>query len=377
MQHYRAWSRSRSSALAASSSPGTSSPTCAAIPELSGEPAPRAARHQRGAAGVRRGADPADRRADWQPAPTVTASASRAEALDGADYVINEVQVGGYAATRHDFDIPARYGVRQTIADTLGIGGIFRGLRTIPVVLGIAGDMLDVCPDAYPAQLQQPDGDAALGGLRRDRVPQRLRPVPLGPRHARVPGRAGRRPDAAEIDFLTAGFNHQAFVLRFEHQGQSPVPAAGRGHRRLARAAAPGPGGDLPPVRLLPDRVQRALRRVRALVHAPRRPGRAVPHLRRRLPGPVGGEPARARRAHRAAGLRRAARPDADQRAGVASSSTRWRPASRARDLRQRPQRRPDHQPAAGLLRRGALRRRLRRRQAARRSARCRRSSPR
>ena len=47
--------------------------------------------------------------------------------------MINEVQVGGYAATRADFDIPARYGVRQTIGDTLGIGGIFRGLRTIPV----------------------------------------------------------------------------------------------------------------------------------------------------------------------------------------------------------------------------------------------------
>ena len=62
---------------------------------------------------------------------TVTATLDRREALAGARYVINEVQVGGYAATRADFDIPARYGVRQTIGDTLGIGGIFRGLRTI------------------------------------------------------------------------------------------------------------------------------------------------------------------------------------------------------------------------------------------------------
>src|SRR5215831_7494801 len=60
---------------------------------------------------------------------TVTASADRRPVLDGARYVINEIQVGGYDATRLDFDIPARYGVRQTIADTLGIGGIFRGLR--------------------------------------------------------------------------------------------------------------------------------------------------------------------------------------------------------------------------------------------------------
>ena len=80
---------------------------------------------------------------------TVTASADRRPVLDGARYVINEIQVGGYDATRLDFDIPARYGVRQTIADTLGIGGIFRGLRTIPVVIGLAEDMHRLCPDAY------------------------------------------------------------------------------------------------------------------------------------------------------------------------------------------------------------------------------------
>src|ERR1700759_804290 len=82
-------------------------------------------------------------------AATVTTSQDRRTALDGADYVINEVQVGGYAATRADFDIPARYGVRQTIGDTLGIGGLFRGLRTIPVTTALAADMQEACPDAY------------------------------------------------------------------------------------------------------------------------------------------------------------------------------------------------------------------------------------
>ena len=81
-------------------------------------------------------------------AATVTATQDRRAALAGADYVINEVQVGGYDATRADFDIPARYGVRQTIGDTLGIGGIFRGLRTIPVVVELARDMGEICPDA-------------------------------------------------------------------------------------------------------------------------------------------------------------------------------------------------------------------------------------
>ncbi|MBO0807560.1 MAG: alpha-glucosidase/alpha-galactosidase, partial [Actinobacteria bacterium] len=66
----------------------------------------------------------------------VEASAQRRAAVAGANYVINEIQVGGYRATLADFEIPRKYGLRQTIADTIGIGGIFRGLRTIPVMLG-------------------------------------------------------------------------------------------------------------------------------------------------------------------------------------------------------------------------------------------------
>lgn len=73
----------------------------------------------------------------------------RKEALRGAKYVINAIQVGGYdPCTITDFDIPTKYGLRQTIADTLGIGGIFRNLRTIPVMLEFAQDMREVCPDA-------------------------------------------------------------------------------------------------------------------------------------------------------------------------------------------------------------------------------------
>ena len=78
----------------------------------------------------------------------IRATLDRRSALDGADFVVNEIQVGGLEATRHDFDIPKKYGLRQTIADTIGVGGIFRGLRTIPVLLAIADDMAEVCPDA-------------------------------------------------------------------------------------------------------------------------------------------------------------------------------------------------------------------------------------
>ncbi|MGF6356999.1 alpha-galactosidase [Paenibacillus sp. 4624] len=74
----------------------------------------------------------------------------RKEALRGAKYVINAIQVGGYdPCTITDFEIPKKYGLRQTIADTLGIGGIFRNLRTIPVMLDFAKDMQEVCPDAW------------------------------------------------------------------------------------------------------------------------------------------------------------------------------------------------------------------------------------
>lgn len=73
----------------------------------------------------------------------------RKEALSGAKYVVNAIQVGGYdPCTITDFEIPKKYGLRQTIADTVGIGGIFRNLRTIPVMLDFAADIREVCPDA-------------------------------------------------------------------------------------------------------------------------------------------------------------------------------------------------------------------------------------
>ena len=74
----------------------------------------------------------------------------RREALRGADFVVNAIQVGGYEpCTVIDFEIPKKYGLRQTIADTLGIGGIMRALRTIPVMEDFARDMADVCPGAW------------------------------------------------------------------------------------------------------------------------------------------------------------------------------------------------------------------------------------
>ena len=75
---------------------------------------------------------------------------NRKEALRGADFVVNAIQVGGYEpSTVIDFEIPKKYGLQQTIGDTLGIGGIMRALRTIPVMADFAKDMEEVCPDAW------------------------------------------------------------------------------------------------------------------------------------------------------------------------------------------------------------------------------------
>lgn len=79
----------------------------------------------------------------------VTAHPDRRSALDGADVVVNMIQVGGIDATRIDLELPASFGLRQTIGDTTGVGGVFRGLRTFPVLSAIARDMLELCPDAW------------------------------------------------------------------------------------------------------------------------------------------------------------------------------------------------------------------------------------
>jgi alpha-galactosidase len=153
----------------------------------------------------------------------IDASLERRAALEGADYVINEIQVGGYAATLRDFEIPKRYGVRQTIADTLGVGGIFRGLRTIPVMVGIGNDMAELCPHALLLNYANPMAMVPRG-------------VYEGSRFSNVVGVCHSVRDThsflahlvgvpqREISFTTAGPNHQAFVLRFERDGADLYP---------------------------------------------------------------------------------------------------------------------------------------------------------
>ena len=169
----------------------------------------------------------AERMARWTASalkaePTISAHLDRREALRGADFVVNTIQVGGARATRVDFDVPGRFGLRYTIADTIGVGGVFRGLRTIPVVLGIARDMEEVCPDAFLLNYTNPL--AIL--VRAVSEASSIRVVGLC--HSvfwtidRVAGYLGLARD--EVDAETAGLNHLAFVLRMEHKGRDLYP---------------------------------------------------------------------------------------------------------------------------------------------------------
>jgi alpha-galactosidase len=154
---------------------------------------------------------------------TVTASVDRLKAIEGCDYVVNEIQVGGYRATRADFDIPARYGLRQTIADTIGIGGIFRGVRTIPVLIGIGEDLAKVAPDSVLLNYSNPMAMlpwAVYAGSPFRNVVGLCHSV--RDTHKFLAGVVGHPVD--ELDLVTAGFNHQAFVLKFARDGVDLYP---------------------------------------------------------------------------------------------------------------------------------------------------------
>ncbi|MEV6862432.1 alpha-galactosidase [Streptosporangium subroseum] len=151
---------------------------------------------------------------------SVQASEGRRSLLEGADFVICQFDVGGYDATLRDFEIPRRYGLRQTVGDTIGIGGIFRGLRTIPVLVGLAADMTELCPDAWLLNYTDPMATlcwAIHAGTPLRRVAGLCHSV--RDTHALLADLVGR--ELEEITFRTAGVNHQAFVLRFESEGRS------------------------------------------------------------------------------------------------------------------------------------------------------------
>lgn len=153
----------------------------------------------------------------------VKAYTDRKEALRGAKFVINAIQVGGYdPCTITDFEIPKKYGLRQTIADTLGIGGIFRSLRTIPVLLDFAKDIQEVCPDALFLNYTNPMAVLTnvlntLGGIKtvglchsvQVCVPRLLKSLDM---------------DDEGVESKIAGINHVAWLLEVKKDGVDLYP---------------------------------------------------------------------------------------------------------------------------------------------------------
>lgn len=167
--------------------------------------------------------------------PRIEATTERRAALDGADYVICMFQIAGYKpGTVTDFEIPRRYGLRQTIADTLGIGGILRGLRTIPVMLAMCREMEALCPDAVLLNYVNP---MAINCWALSRAtPVRT----VGLCHSVQSTAAQLARDIGvpieEINYLAAGINHMAFYLRFERDGEDLYPLI---HRVIAEGRVP------------------------------------------------------------------------------------------------------------------------------------------
>src|SRR5690349_5693746 len=155
--------------------------------------------------------------------PTIEATTDRRRALDGADYAICMIQVGGYRpSTVIDYEIPKKYGLRQTIADTLGIGGIMRGLRTIPVLLDMCRDMEEICPDVTFLQYVNPMAMNCWAINRATKIKT------VGLCHS-VQGTAGELArdigvPVEDINYICAGINHMAFYLKFERNGQDLYP---------------------------------------------------------------------------------------------------------------------------------------------------------
>jgi alpha-galactosidase len=154
--------------------------------------------------------------------PKIEGTRDRRQALKGADFVINMVQIGGFDSTLVDFEIPRKYGLRFTIADTTGPGGLFRALRTYPMLAGLCREMTDLCPDALLLNYSNPmsmnmqtisrtSGVRAVGLCHsvQGTFDQLMRYI-------------GEK--AEKVAFICAGINHMAFYLKLEKDGADLYP---------------------------------------------------------------------------------------------------------------------------------------------------------
>jgi alpha-galactosidase len=152
----------------------------------------------------------------------VGATLDRREAIRDADYVVNTVQVGGFEATLTDFNVPKKYGLKQTIADTIGIGGIMRCLRTMPILEGVLRDMENLAPDGWLLNYTNPMAMLVWGASRLSNVKS------VGLCHS-IPNTAWQLSSYMdvpweELRYRAAGINHFAFFLELRRNGEDLYP---------------------------------------------------------------------------------------------------------------------------------------------------------
>ena len=168
----------------------------------------------------------------------IKAYENQKDGLRNADFVITTIQVGGYDKVTEDFEIPLKYGLKQTFGDTIGIGGIMRGLRTIPVMLDIVKDMEEVCPNAWLLNYTNPMAIITGALLKSTSIKT------IGLCHS-VQICAdellnGLNMDTDHISYHIAGINHQAWLLEITRNGVDIYPEI----RRKA-AERPTPHNDM------------------------------------------------------------------------------------------------------------------------------------
>lgn len=155
-------------------------------------------------------------------AATVLATTDRREALQDADYVLSFVRVGGLEAFAHDIEIPLKYGVDQCVGDTLGPGGIFYALRTIPVLVGIAEDIKAVCPRALFLNYSNPMAMNCWAVRRASGVPIVGLCHGVQGAHWQIALALGL--PAEQVDYVAAGLNHQTWFIQVRHNGKDMLP---------------------------------------------------------------------------------------------------------------------------------------------------------
>ncbi len=154
--------------------------------------------------------------------PTIEATLDRRAALKGADFVINMVQIGGFDSTLVDFEIPRKYGLNFTIADTTGPGGLFRALRTYPMLSGLCRDMMDLCPRALLLNYSNPMS------MNMQTIARTSDIRAVGLCHSvqgtlnQIMGYIGEKPE--DVAFICAGINHMAFYLKLQRDGANLYP---------------------------------------------------------------------------------------------------------------------------------------------------------